>query len=194
MHINSLLSELLGLEYTRVRGCSFTDEGFEVEVAPTWRTGRCSGCGLSCRGYDRRSRRWRHLDLAGMTWHLRYDIRRVNCPRCGIIVEYVPWADAGSWFTRPFEDQVGCLAQRCDKTAVRSLMRIAWRTVGDIIQRVVKRHQPVDLLDGLTHIGVDELSYRRHHQYVTIVIDHDTQRVVWAKEGKNADTLKAFFD
>ena len=193
MRITSLLSELLGLEHTRARSCAFTDAGFEVDVAPTWRSPRCSGCGHTCRGYDRRRRRWRHLDLAGMTWHLCYDIRRVDCPRCGIVVEYVPWADAGSWFTRPFEDQVGCLAQRCDKTAVRKLMRIAWTTVGDIIQRVVKRHQRADLLDGLTHIGVDELSYRRHHEYVTVVVDHRTQRIVWAKPGKNAATLKAFF-
>ena len=50
------------------------------------------------------------------------------------------------------------------------------------------------LHDGLTHIGVDELSCRRHHEYVTVVVDHDTQRIVWAKKGKNAATLKAFLD
>ena len=129
-----------------------------------------------------------------MKWHLRYDTRRVDCPRCGVVVEHVPWADVGSWFTRPFEDHVGYLAQRSDKTTVRKLMRVAWATVGDIIQRVVKRHQRGDLLDGLTHIGVDELSYRRHHEYVTIVVDHTAQRIIWAKKGKNAATLKAFFD
>lgn len=195
MRLTTLLSDLLGLEYTRVRSCSFIDEGLVVDVAPTWRAPRCSGCGHNCAGYDRlKGRRWRHLDLAGMRWYLRYDTRRVDCPRCGVVVEHVPWGDVGSWFTRPFEDQVGYLAQRCDKTTVRKLMRVAWATVGDIIQRVVKRHQRGDLLDGLTHIGVDELSYRRHHEYVTVVVDHDTQRIVWAKRGKNAATLKAFFD
>ncbi|MBK7534775.1 MAG: ISL3 family transposase [Myxococcales bacterium] len=166
-----------------------------VDVSPTWRTPRCSGCGTNCPGYDRlRGRRWRHLDLAGMKWHLRYDTRRVDCPCCGVVVEHVPWADVGSWFTRPFEDQVGYLAQRSDKTTVRKLMRIAWTTVGEIIQRVVQRHQRGDLLDGFTHIGVDELSYRRHHEYVTVVVDHKAQRIVWAKKGKNAATLVAFFD
>ena len=195
MRLKTLLADLLGLEYTRVRSCSFDDDGLVVDVAPTWRSPRCSSCGHACRGYDRlRGRRWRHLDLAGMKWHLRYDTRRVDCPRCGVVVEHVPWADVGSWFTRPFEDQVGYLAQRCDKTTVRTLMRVAWATVGDIIQRVVKRRQDGRLLDGLTHIGVDELSYRRHHEYVTVVVDHKTQRIVWAKKGKNAATLKAFFD
>lgn len=129
-----------------------------------------------------------------MTLHLRYDTRRVECPRCGVKVEQVPWAETSSWFTRPFEDHVGYLAQRCDKTTVSDMMRVAWETVGSIIQRVVARRQRGDALDGLTHIGVDELSYRRHHEYITVVVDHKRGHVVWAQPGKNAETLKAFFD
>jgi transposase len=195
VRITTLLSDLLGLEYTRVRSCAFVDDGLVIEVGPTWRAPRCSGCGQNCAGYDTiKGRRWRHLDLAGMKWYLQYDTRRVDCPRCGVVVEHLPWADVGSWFTRPFEDHVGYLAQRCDKTTVKKLMRVAWTTVGDIIQRVVSRHQRGDLLEGLVNIGVDELSYRRHHEYVTVVVDHDTQRIIWAKKGKNAATLRAFFD
>ena len=195
MRLKSLLRTLLGLEGTRVLDVNFDEVGLVVEVAPTWRRPRCSECGDTCPGYDRgRGRRWRHLDLAGMTLHLRYDTRRVDCPRCGVKVEQVPWSDSGSWFTRPFEDQVGYVAQRCDKTTVSSMMRVAWDTVGAIIQRVVARHREGDLLDGLTHIGVDELSYRRHHEYITVVVDHTRGCVVWAKRGKNADTLKAFFN
>ncbi len=195
MRITTLLSTLLGLEYTCVRGSAWVADGLVFDVAPTWRTPRCSGCGHNCRGYDRQhGRRWRHLDLAGMKLYLRYDTRRVDCPRCGVVVEHLPWANVSSWFTRPFEDHVGYLAQRSDKTTVSALMRIAWTTVGDIIQRVVKRHQRSNVLDGLTHIGVDELSYRRHHEYVTVVVDHVRGHIVWAHPGKNADTLKAFFD
>ena len=113
-----LLRELLGLEYTRVVDVTFVHDGLLVDVAPTWRRPRCSGCGHNCPGYDRqRDRRWRHLDLAGMKFHLRYGTRRVDCPRCGVTVEHLPSAaaDVGSWFTRPFEDHAGYLAQRCDK-------------------------------------------------------------------------------
>jgi len=195
VRVNTLLRSLLGLEGTRVTDVNFEEFGLVIDVAPTWRRGRCSECGDICPGYDRdRGRRWRHLDVAGMMLHLRYDTRRVKCARCGVKVERVPWAETSSWFTRPFEDQVGYLAQRCDKTTVSDMMRVAWDTVGSIIQRVVARRQQPDVLDGLTHIGVDELSYRRHHEYITVVVDHKRGHVVWAHPGKNADTLKAFFD
>lgn len=195
MRITTLLRSLLGLEETRVTDVNFDETGLVVGVAPSWRRARCSECGRVGPGYDRdRGRRWRHLDVAGMTLHLRYDTRRVDCAHCGVKVERVPWAETSSWFTRPFEDHVGYLAQRSDKTTISSMMRVAWDTVGTIIQRVVGRHGRVDALANLTVIGVDELSYRRHHEYITVVVDHARGHVVWAKPGKNADTLKAFFD
>jgi len=128
-----------------------------------------------------------------MMLHLRYDTRRVDCATCDIKVELLPWRDTGVLFT-PFEDHGPYLAQRSDKTTISAMMRVAWDTVGAIIQRVVARRGDGDVLDGLTQIGIDELSYRRHHEYVTVVVDHKRGRVVWAKPGKNADTLKAFFD
>jgi transposase len=195
VRLTKLLRILLGLEETRVVDASFDAAGLVIDVAPSWRRPRCSECGRTCPGYDRAyDRCWRHLDVAGMQFHLRYDTRRVKCPTCGVKVERLPWADPGSWFTRPFEDHVGYLAQRSDKTTISSMMRVAWDTVGAIIQRVVARHEAGNALDGLTQIGVDELSYRRHHEYITVVVDHKRRCVVWAKPGKNADTLKSFFD
>jgi len=186
---------LLGLKSTRVLNVSFDEESLVVDVAPTWDRPRCSECGTKGPGYDRdKERRWRHLDVAGMKLVLRYDIRRLSCPRCKLVkVEQVPWGVTSSWFTFPFEDHVAYLAQRSDQTTVSTSMRIGWETVGAIVQRVVARRRQGDPLDGLTIIGVDELSYRRHHQYVTVVVDHVSRRIVWAREGKDADTLKAFF-
>jgi len=195
MQLTKVLSNVLGMKHVRVRGCEFEGDGLVVDVAPTTRLARCSGCGCLVRKlYDRRrGRLWRHLDLGGMQVHLRYDLRRGDCSRCGVRTELVPWAQPDSMFTRPFEDQAAYLAQRMDKTAVSGLMRIAWSTVGSIVERVVGRLLPHDRLDGLRVIGIDELSYRRHHKYVTIVTDHETGKVVWAREGKNAATLGAFF-
>jgi len=191
----TLLNKLLGIKYTQVHGFEFGREGVVCDVRPTTRVARCGGCGCKVgQLYDRREPRlWRHLDLGGMKLHLRYAPRRVDCRRCGITTEWVPWAAPGSWFTEAFEQTVAYLAQAAAKTVVSTMMRVAWATVGTIIRRVVERMLPGDRLDGLTEIGVDELSYRKHHEYVTIVTDHRSGRVVWAHPGKNADTLRKFF-
>lgn len=183
------------MKHTRVVGAQFGPEGLQIDVTPSTRVPRCSGCG-HCRRriYDRRPRLWRHLDFGGMEVVLRYDLRRVDCGRCGTVSELVPWAEHDSRFTRDFEDHVAYLAQRSDQSTVATTMRIAWRTVGSIMQRVVARCRQGDLLDNLEYIGVDELSYRRHHEYVTVVVDHIKQRVVWVSEGKSAATLDRFFD
>jgi len=195
VRVTTLLARILGIKYTRVAAVQFEDDGLLLDVAPRTRHPRCSGCGRVVRAvYDSRERRWRHLDVAGMVTSLRYRLRRVDCPRCGVCVEMVPWAETSSWFTRDFEQTVAYLAQHAAKSVVVEMMRIAWTTVGAIIQRVVDRLGPQDRLEGLTDIGVDELSYRKHHEYVTVVIDHRRQRIVWAAKGKNADTLRGFFD
>ncbi len=195
MRVTTLLVRILGIKYTRVVAVQFEDDGLLLDIAPSTRQPRCSGCGRVVRAvYDGRERRWRHLDVAGMVTSLRYRLRRVTCPRCGVCVEMVPWAETGSWFTRDFEQTVAYLAQHAAKSIVVEMMRIAWTTVGAIIERVVDRLGPQDRLEGLTDIGVDELSYRKHHEYVTVVIDHRRQRIVWAARGKSADTLRGFFE
>ena len=195
MRATTLLGKILGLKHTRILEAKFDDLGLVVEVVPTTRVPYCSSCGRRVRAVHDSylGRRWRHLDLAGLRVWLRYAIRRVDCPRCGVAVELVPWAENQSWFTYEFEEHVAYLAQRADKTTLSDLMRIGWKTVGAIIERVLPRHQSTDPLDGLTHIGVDELSYRRHHEYVTVIVDHVRGGVVWAHPGKNAETLNTFF-
>lgn len=197
MRATSVLRVLLALHHTRVLGFEFDEDGLIIDVAPTWHVARCGGCRRKVRRrHDARTRTWRHLDLGGIMVRLRYEIRRVRCDDCGVVVEDVPWAAAGSGFTLPMENHVAYHAQRTDKTTVMHLMRIAWRTVGRIVRRFVRRQQQQagDPLDGLRVIGVDELSYRRHHKYVTTVVDHERGVVVWAAEGKSAETLKRFFD
>ena len=192
----TLLKKCLGIKCTRVERVKFEEEGLVCDVRPTTRRARCSGCGCRARRvYDRRTkpRRWRHLDIGGMKVWLRYTLRRVECRRCNVTTEMVPWAAPDSWFTEAFEQTAAFLAQAAAKTVVATMMRVAWPTVGSIVRRVVARMVPGDPLDGLLDIGVDELSYRRHHEYVTIVTDHTTGRVVWAHPGKNADTLLKFF-
>jgi transposase len=107
--------------------------------------------------------------------------------------ERVPWADHGSRFTREFEELVAYFAQVTDQTKVTELTGIAWETVGAIVKRVVDRRLTADRFDALRCIGVDEFSYRKHHRYLTVVVDHDRRRVVWAAEGRSGEVLASFF-
>lgn len=194
MRATTLLRRILDLKQTSVTSFELTPLGLMLDVAPTWRRGRCGSCGRKCSsGYDARERHWRHLDFAGMRVELRYRVRRLECRHCGVTTELVPWAAAGSWFTYDFEQTVAMLAQKTDKSTVNELMAIAWETVGTIVRRVMDRSGPTDLLDDLTDIGIDEISYKRHHHYLTIVTDHRRARVVWIGVGKNADTVSEFF-
>jgi len=123
------------------------------------------------------------------------DAPRVSCRDHGVVVAQVPWARHGAGHTRAFDDQVAWLVTHTSKTAVVELMRIAWRTVGAIAGRVVTDARAVrDPFDGLTRIGIDEISYRRGHKYLMVVVDHDTGRLVWAKAGHDRATLQEFFD
>lgn len=196
MRGTSVLRQLLGINQLVVEGFGALDGALLIDVRPSWRIPRCSRCGRRVSGYDQREGRlWRHLDFAGIAVFLQYSLRRVNCTRCGIVVEKVPWNDdVASRFTEDFEVQVAYLAQRSDKTTIENMFAITWRTVGRIIERVMKRERPNDLLEGLEVIGVDELSYRKGHRYITLVVDHRHGRLVWGKEGKSAKTLAAFFD
>jgi transposase len=197
MRVTTLLKRLLGIKQVVVKGFGAFFGALVLDVEPSWRVPRCSQCGCIRSGtYDHQEERfWRHLDFGGVRVLLRYRLRRVNCPYCGVVVERVPWNDdARSRFTEDFEEQVGYQTQRVDKTTVTELFRIGWRTVGRIVERVVKRKRPDDPLAGLECIGVDELSYRKHHRYVTLVCDQLGKRIVWGNEGKSADSLAAFFE
>lgn len=169
-------------------------KGMVVTVAPGNRRPRCGGCGKRAPGYDQVGERdWRHLGIGAVRVWLRYAPRRVECPGCGVRVERVPWASSGSMFTLPFEEMVAYLAQATDKTKVTRLMGISWQTVGSIVERVVQRCLDPERLKGLRTIGVDEFSYRKHHHYLTVVVDHEKGRVVWTGKGRSAEVLKEFF-
>ena len=158
---------------------------------------RCGRCGRRSPGYDRGEgrRRWRALDLGTIQTYVEAEAPRVRCLEHGVVVARVPWARYGAWHTRDFEDQAAWLATQCSKSAITRLVRISWRGVGGIITRVVadRRTRIADPLEGLTRIGIDEISVRRGRRYIMGVIDHDTGRLVWAAEGRDSRVLGEFF-
>ena len=192
-------ARLLGIQRAVVEDVQIgREEEIVVAVRPVWRErDRCGVCRRRCPGFDQGDgrRRWRALDLGSTLAFVEADAPRVRCRHHGVVVCAVPWARHDSRFTRAFEDQAAWLAVNTSKTAVAELMRIAWRTVGAICERVCDEAQrEVDLLDGLRRIGIDEISHRKGQRYLTVVVDHDTGRLVWAAAGRDRKTVERFLD
>jgi transposase len=158
---------------------------------------RCGRCARRAPWYDRGDgpRRWRHLDFGTARVELVADAPRVNCPEHGPSVVAVPWARHGARHTTAFDDTVAWLAARTAASTVAELMRITWRSVAAIVTRVVTDTAArSDRLAGLRRIGIDEVAYRKGQRYLSVVVDHDTGRMVWARPGRDKATIAAFFD
>jgi transposase len=195
----SVWQGLLGVERTVVEEVEFDAETDLLVAHVRPRKGarqRCGRCGRRASWYDRGEgrRRWRALDLGVVQAMLEADAPRVDCPTHGPTVAQVPWARHTSGHTYAFDDQVAWLAVRTSKTAVEQLMRIAWRTVGAIVARVAAdAGTRVDRWANLRRIGIDEISYKKGHKYLTIVVDRDTGYLIWAAPGRDKPTLRTFF-
>ena len=193
---------LLGVEHTVIEGIELDGEGEDevlvVCVRPTRsRCSRCSRCDKRCPGYDQGEgrRRWRAPDVGLIVCHLEADAPRVRCEAHGVVVAAVPWARARARHTRAFEDTCAWLTAHAPASVVATYLRVAWRTVTDIVTRVVDdRAGQSDRLEGLRRIGIDEIAHRKGQRYITVVICHETGRIVWAHEGRNQETMRLFFD
>jgi transposase len=189
-------NRIIDVEGVVVEGVTFAPDGVVVRIRRRRRIHQCP-CGFSTKAhYDRSTRRWRHLDLGAAKCFLEAEICRIDCPKCRRVrTEDVPWARPGARHTNAFCSVVAWLAQRTDKTTITTLLRVSWEAVAKIVVDVVGDVLDESRYEGLTRLGVDEVSYRKGHRYLTVVADHDRQgRVVWAHEGKDAATLGAFYD
>lgn len=198
MRVTTAFHRLLSVSGIAVRGVSFDDDVVVVEIGLRRRRLACPLCSFTTRArYDTRtvSATWRHLDFGRWRVQLRAPgLRRLRCPTHGVRVEAVPFARHRAGFTRDFEDLVAFLATKTDKTTITRLSRCDWDSVGRICARVVAEGLDPGRLDGLVNIGVDEVSWRRHHRYLTLVADHTGKKIVWGAEGKDTATLDKFFD
>ena len=187
---------MLAIPGAWVASVAFAPEGMVVGLRRRRRHPICP-CGWKGRAvYDRSTRRWRHLDLGAVKLFLEAEIRRIHCRRCGRVrTEEVPWARPRARHTRDFEDVVAWLCQHTDKTTVTKLLRTSWETVADIVGRVVAEHLDTRRINNIYRIGVDEVSYRKGHRYLTVVADHDRDgAVIWAAEGRDHTVLEKFYD
>ncbi len=200
MQNNRVWQRACGLTRTVVEGVRVDDtaDAIVVSARPNAKArGRCGRCGRRSPGYDQGAgrRRWRGLDAGTTKVFIEADAPRVQCRRHGPTVAQVPWARHGVGHTRDFDAMAAWLTVRTSKSATCQLLRVGWRTIGSIITRVNNDIEAVvDRLAGLRRIGIDEISYKRGHRYLIVVVDHDTGRLVWAGPGRSEAALNVFFD
>lgn len=196
MRVTTAFSRLLRLPGVWVRDVRFQPDRVVVEVVLTRRRLCCPECGYSTAA--RKDKRpvdsvWRHLDLGVWRLEVRCRRRRLWCPEHGARTEGVPFARPGSEFTRDFECLVAWLAARTDKTTITRVLRIDWGTVGRVIARVCADELDPGRLDDLFDIGIDEVSWKRQHNYLTLVADHRRAKIVWGCDGAGEKAADRFF-
>lgn len=203
MTTDNLLRRLLHVNGVCVDGFDFkeTDEGGEltVHVHVDGRRGwRCPECGCRCPVYDYRceERLWRGMDFGPVRVWIGAKVPRVCCPEDGVHVCAVPWAKKASGFTADFACSAAWMVKSgLSKSKVSEFLRIDWKTVGRLVELVWRdlEPDPAARFGGLVRIGIDEVSFRKGHRYITTVVNHDTNTVVWACEGFGKEVLEKFF-
>jgi len=157
----------------------------------------CSGCGKRCSGYDRHStpRRFDFVPLWMIPVVLVYTMRRVNCPRCGVKVERVPWAEGKSPLTTEYQWFLSTWARRMSWKEVADCFRVSWDHVYRSVKHAVSWGLSHRSLAGIESIGIDEVQWKRGHKYQTLVyqIDEGCKRLLWIGPERTAKTLLRFF-
>jgi transposase len=156
----------------------------------------CSGCGVAGPGYDRLpERRYEFVPLWALAVFLVYAPRRVECPRCGVKVERVPWAEGKSQLTRSYQWFLASWAKLLAWQQVANVFRTSWQSVYRAVQMAVGWGLDHRNLDGIEAIGVDEVQWRKGHRYLTLVyqIDGKCRRLLHIAPERTVRSLLSFF-
>jgi transposase len=195
MRIASLIRRTLGLKGHRVKKVSEKNGEIVAELAANKRSRLiCSSCGSKMPGYDTlKERTWRHVQVWGIPVMLTYRPRRGRCARCGIVVEAMPWARGKSPLTLPLIIVLGTFARMLALEEVARLFSVHWNTVRAAVKNAVDYGLEHPDTTGVIAIGIDEISRRKGHKYMTMVYDLSHMRLLWCGEGRDKEALKSFF-
>lgn len=171
--------------------------GLVVEFRPDQRFNPiCSFCKTKgTRQHSQHQRFLRDLSLGSNQTLIHLNYRKIYCPNCGQIrVEELGIADPGGpRVTRRFAVYIQELCKLMPVKAVAEHLNLDWKTVKEIEKQGLQKEFGATDYQGLKYLAVDEISYKKHHKYLTVVIDFETGRVVWVGEDRKFETLKEFF-
>lgn len=197
MRDTSLYAQILGLQPPwQVREVALNLEEGEVTIYVAHSSDiplTCPKCGQETPGYDTRERKWRHLDTCQYRTILSATVPRCDCPQDGVHQVDVPWGEEGSRFTALFEAVVIDWLKETSNSAVGRMLSLSWDQVDGIQQRAVKRGLARRSALCPERIGVDETSFKKRHNYVTVVHEQEHGHVLYVSDGRDSEALDGFF-
>ena len=153
----------------------------------------CPECHAAAPIHDHQERRWRHLDTCQFRTIVHARVPRLNCPTHGIKQLPVPWAEPGSQFTALFEALAIDWLKQASVTAVAKHLRISWDEASGIMERAVRRGLERREAEPVRYVGVDETSFAKRHEYVTVVADLDRARVLYVADDRTQASLDGYW-
>ncbi len=197
MDMEELLERVMSLpEPWKIAGAELDEGSKTVDVRVTYEgsSGACPECGRPCKRHDTVERRWRHLDLCNHQTWIVCKIPRVRCEEHKVRTLQVPWADGWTRFTAQFECVVIDWLKEASMTAVARNLSLSWDQINGIQERAVARGLGRREAISATRIGVDETSFQKRHEYVTIVTNLDGSCVLYVADGRGRESLDGFFE
>jgi len=188
-------AQLLGLKTPwKVTDVDLSIDKLRVDIHVSYEEnhGCCPQCDAVCNVYDQSAERsWRHLDTMQFGTYLHSKSPRVKCPQHGVKTMSLPWADKHSGFTLMFEAfAIRVLqASRSTQDAGR-LLGVNWHQLQNIMDRAVVRGLARRDSEEITWIGMDEKSFRKGHNYISVINDLENSRVLEVVEGREGDAAK----
>jgi transposase len=198
MQDKDLYEQILGIQKPwHVDGVDLRLEPGEVHIylshdeQANW---KCPECDQECSLYDHQEeRQWRHLDTCQYKTILHAHPPRSNCKEHGVKVVKLPWAEPGSRFTMLFERLAIDWLKAASQKSVASLLNLSWDEIHGLMERAVKRGLARRESEELIYIGVDEKSFTKGHEYMTLVNDLVEGKVLFVCEGRKQSSLDEFW-
>src|SRR2546426_1514206 len=194
----TLYATLLGItEPWGVELVEMKQEAGEVHVTvalPAHTRWVCPECLVAAPIHDHQERTWRHLDTCQFKTLVHARVPRLNCPTHGIKQLRVPWGEPGSQFTALFEALAIDWLRQASVSAVAKQMRITWNEAAGIQERAVRRGLARRTVEAPRYVGVDETSFQKRHEYVTVVSDLEGARVLHVADDRTRESLDAFWE
>jgi transposase len=154
----------------------------------------CPECGqIDLKAYDTVEKSWRHLNFFQHETYLTVRVARIDCPKCGVrLIDNLPWARRDSGFTLLFEAMIMTLVKSMPVKTLAAFVGEHDTRLWRILHHYVDQGREQADHSSVKHVGVDETSSKKGHNYVSLFVDLDESKILFATEGKDASTVKRF--